>query len=265
MARLGFAVDCAKSWAAGADTDCPFCGSASTTKTGVKYLLVQARTCGDCGLIFRAPKPDAVANDSFYQESYRQGHTSDVPAPALLEEMRAANFAGHNLSYADRIAFTRRFAAEGRLLDYGASWGYGVFQFNAAGFDAMGFEVSRPRAAFGRAQLGVNLVSDLDALDVGAFDVVHTAHVLEHIPSPAAPLAAIAKALRPGGHLVLAVPNGAGPSALQHGIKWPPLVSEVHVVALTARFLEPTLAKYGLRAILTDDTTDELRMVAVRD
>ena len=52
----------------------------------------------------------------------------------------------------------------GRVLDFGCSWGYGTYQLRQAGFDAVGFEVSRPRAKFGREKLGLNIIDSFDEL-----------------------------------------------------------------------------------------------------
>ena len=223
---------------------------------------MQARSCPACGLIFRLPRAAQSASDAFYQDDYKEGMTSDTPDDLALASMKADQFAGHNLSYADRIALIRTVAQDGRLLDYGASWGYGVFQLLAAGFDAEGFEVSRPRADFGRDKLGVKIITNADELPDAAFDVVHTAHVLEHIPDPHIAFADFKRLVKPGGFVVLQVPNGAGPSALRHGVKWPMLLNEVHVLALTAAFAARAFNDYGFDIVDIDDKLDELRVTA---
>jgi hypothetical protein len=68
------------------------------------------------------------------------------------------------------------------VLDYGASWGYGTWQFSAAGFSPVAYEVSRTCAAFGQ-KLGLKIVTNL--VDVpGPFDAVYSGHVWEHVPNP---------------------------------------------------------------------------------
>jgi SAM-dependent methyltransferase len=148
------------------------------------------------------------------------------------------------------------------LLDYGASWGYGVRQFKDAGYDAAGFEISRARAAFGSQRLGVRIVTDVRELMPASFDIVHTAHVLEHLADLRAAFADFRRLLRPDGHLVIFVPNGDGRSARALGVKWGPMIGEKHVNALTGSFLERALSQYGFACALGPTHADELHLTA---
>lgn len=61
-------------------------------------------------------------------------------------------------------------------------------------------------AAFASAQFVTVPEDDPDALPTGPFDLVVSAHALEHVPDDGATLRAIHARLRPGGTLVLFVP-----------------------------------------------------------
>lgn len=79
--------------------------------------------------------------------------------------------------------------ADSRVLDFGANWGYGVWQLRQAGFSAIGYELSEPRAAYS-TRLGVEIFTDWSEIQGRApFDVVFSSHVLEHTPDPARALA----------------------------------------------------------------------------
>jgi cyclopropane fatty-acyl-phospholipid synthase-like methyltransferase len=95
-----------------------------------------------------------------------------------------------------------------RILDYGASWGYGTWQFKQAGFDASGFEISVPRAEYARKMLNVQVEDDLDKLH-GTFDVFLSVHVLEHLAKPTVAFDLARRFLRPGGLFVAYTPNGS--------------------------------------------------------
>jgi len=95
-----------------------------------------------------------------------------------------------------------------RVLDYGASWGYGCWQLQQAGFSAVGFEVSKPRTRYARQKLQQDVFDDLAAIE-GAFDVFFSCHVLEHLPSPTDALQYARQVLRPGGLFVAFTPNGS--------------------------------------------------------
>lgn len=58
----------------------------------------------------------------------------------------------------------KTFLPQRRVLDFGCSRGCGVHQLKQAGYDAFGFEISRPRAELGRCELGVEILDKLEDL-----------------------------------------------------------------------------------------------------
>jgi len=135
--------------------------------------------------------------------------TTHLPSHAELGRMISGGFTGTEKDYSQRIAVLKslRTVAGGRLLDFGASWGYGTWQFRQAGFDAVGFETSKPRARFGREHLKLPLFDTIES--VGAeYDVIFCAHVIEHMPRPSELFYIARHRLRKGGLLVAFMPNG---------------------------------------------------------
>jgi hypothetical protein len=100
--------------------------------------------------MYRYPKDDARTNLKFYQRDYQQGLTTEMPDLAELSRLLAANFRGmaKDLGVNVRIAKDQR--ENGRRLTHECSWGYGVHQFQRPGYGAIGFEISNPRAEYGR-------------------------------------------------------------------------------------------------------------------
>lgn len=195
--------------------------------------------------MFRWPKETTFDNFRFYQETYSEGAVTDLPDPEALANAETSNFRGGLLDYSLRINVARRLKAGGRILDYGASWGYGVRQFSTAGYDAAGFEISAPRAEYGRSKLGVRIETDIRTFSEGEFDLIHTAHVLEHIPDLHGPFDEFRRLLKPDGMLMIFVPNASGKLARDLGTSWGPLIGEKHVLALTAEFFARNLPSFG--------------------
>jgi SAM-dependent methyltransferase len=90
------------------------------------------------------------------------------------------------------------------------------------GFEVHGFEISRvaidgadPRA---RIQIGENLTEAVYPDEY--FDEVILWHVLEHLPDPRETLQEIRRIVRPGGRLVVAVPNFSSFQAKWAGAAW---------------------------------------------
>lgn len=97
----------------------------------------------------------------------------------------------------------------GRLLEVGVGSGSFLRAARAAGFEAVGCELSAPLARRVEASTGVPVhCGDLASLPEQAFDVVCMHHVLEHVRDPVGLLRAARDRLRHGGILHLAVPNG---------------------------------------------------------
>tara|TARA_B100000315_G_scaffold258560_1_gene311185 strand:+ start:1915 stop:2811 length:897 start_codon:yes stop_codon:yes gene_type:complete len=248
LAHLSFAFKTLTRLVTAQPRDCPYCGARETQLLARKKLLLELRRCPDCLLKFRYPKEDARSNLEFYQEEYSEGMTTEMPSDAEIARLMETNFAGSDRDLSINVGLVDRHARKGRLLDYGCSWGYGLHQFRQAGFDAVGFEISKPRGDFGREKLSVEILNDfkqLEALTPGSFDVIHTSHVLEHVPDLKYALNTFRRLLADDGVLFIFVPNAAGQQAREMGLKWGHHISEKHVSALDAEFFRRSLPEYG--------------------
>ena len=172
--------------------------------------------------MYRYPKDEVSSNRDFYQTDYQQGMTTEMPAPAELSDLLASSFRGSEKDLSVDVRIVQEQRESGRLLDYGCSWGYGVYQFRQAGYEAIGFEISKPRAEYGRKHLQVEIIdafAGLDALEPGSFDVIHCSHVLEHLPELRSAFAIFQRVLKPSGILVIFVPNAGGKKACELGVR----------------------------------------------
>lgn len=99
-------------------------------------------------------------------------------------------------------------SSRGRLLDAGCGPGYATRFFRENGFEVLGLDilpeaVSRARAIGCEARV-LDLVNEPIP---GGFDVVVALEVLEHLGDPVRVLGKLADAVRPGGNLVVSLPN----------------------------------------------------------
>jgi 2-polyprenyl-3-methyl-5-hydroxy-6-metoxy-1,4-benzoquinol methylase len=180
----------------------------------------------------------------FYQHTYEQaGLTTDLPDAAALNGLIATGFRASEKDFSGVIELleTLSVPAGSRVLDFGANWGYGVWQLRQAGFAAIGYEPAEQRAAFS-AKLGVEVFTDWFEIQSRApFDVMFSSHVLEHTPDPARALHRQLEILSPNGWLIGCFPNGsevfrkANPTAFHH------LWGQVHPVMLEENFVRGVL------------------------
>ncbi len=252
MARPTFLLSTLRRLACGQSRNCPYCNSGNTVLLQRKKVLLELRRCLNCFLMYRYPKDDLKTNLAFYQRGYRQGMTTEMPEAAELARLLATNFRGTEKDLSVNVRIVKGQKECGRLLDYGCSWGYGVYQFLRAGYDAMGFEISRSRADYGRRHLGVAIVDSPPALgqiEPHSFDVIHASHVLEHLPELQGPFATFQVLLKPSGVLLVFVPNAGGKNARELGVRWGPMICEKHCLALDASFFAQNLSRYGLHPV----------------
>lgn len=278
MARVGFALEMLKARLDPERRLCPYCQSRHSSLLQRKWLVIQARQCAYCGLIFRWPTDRGVSTRAFYESAYEGQQATDVPGADELEALVRAGFRGSQYDKSHRVRFLSAVGlATGSLLDFGCSWGYSVFQYRAAGFDAVGHELDRNRARYGRERLALDIDSGPPQRAAG-FDVVLSDHSLEHMPDPGEGLEIFSRSCKPGGRLVVFVPNGACLDARRRGVgvAGGPYIGESHTVAFTPEWFARNLPRHGFapafytslgERLAGDDylaNQDEIALVAAR-
>jgi len=142
-----------------------------------------------------------------------QGPAAGTPSDAALTELKRSNFAGTETCYSYYTGVLTQLGLKpgARVFDYGCSWGYGSYQLAQFGFEVTSFEVAPTRRRYAREKLGVSTIDDVGdvATDLALqFDCFFSAHVLEHVPSPAQSFNYAMRLLKPGGLFVSLTPNG---------------------------------------------------------
>jgi len=265
MTKSQFLLKTLVKYATGQSTSCPYCKCDRTSIVQWKNRIWQLRQCAECSLSFRFPKDDPEENVSFYQNKYRQGNVTDLPREEDIASHISDCFKSVGRDLTTHLRTIRAMVPTGRVLDYGCSWGYGVYQLSRAGYDAAGFEISRPRVEYGRRTLHVDLTSAIDSLPSAGFDAIYSAHVLEHIPTPKNTLMTFQRLLKPGGKLFLYVPNCSGDQAKRLGVKWGQMINEKHVLALTAEFFHKNLPGHGFSTQFSSSPYEKAPQAFERD
>jgi 2-polyprenyl-3-methyl-5-hydroxy-6-metoxy-1,4-benzoquinol methylase len=218
---------------------CPSCGSWNCEIVSRKYLVTTLRRCHSCNLLYRAPLDHIPATEAFYDEGYDQGFTTTLPARETLNLLLNSNFKGTEKDFSRYIEVLRALGARRGMsvLDFGCSWGYGAWQLSQAGYAVSGFEIGRSRARFARDELGVNVLTSLEQV-TEPFDVVFSAHVLEHIPALAQVFARLRTVLRKDGLFVAFMPNGEDAYRRRAPDEWRQSWGLVHPTLLDVKFFE---------------------------
>ncbi len=103
-----------------------------------------------------------------------------------------------------KIALTKFFSEEdrkARLLDFGCGLGQNIYYLP----NAMGVDISKFGVEFCKSK-GIHATNDMTEVPDESFDIVFSAHVLEHHPNPKVMLADISSKLKKGSKLILVIP-----------------------------------------------------------
>src|SRR5258708_15250718 len=89
----------------------------------------------------------------------------------------------------------------------------------------------------------------MSQLTPASYDVVALINVLEHLPNPQQMLRVVAGLARPGGLVLVHVPNLGGLPGRMAGAHWHQIEPLAHYYYFTARTLSQLLAKCGFQVV----------------
>lgn len=160
--------------------------------SGEVFTLVR---CARCGLTYLSPRPEQDILGRYYPQTHQGSE------PAAYERMDAKpriKFVGDLLN-----------GKAGRILDVGCGKGLLLNGLREKGWDVVGTELSDVaslRAREAGIQVHNRAVEEI-SFEPGSFDVITLYHCLEHLANPKETLVHLHRLLRPGGFLVIEVPN----------------------------------------------------------
>jgi SAM-dependent methyltransferase len=227
-------------------TGCVACGSTSWDfrfdasdahyRNKGSWRIVQ---CTECALVRQDPVPSGDELAAFYPNDYY----------SFSHESRSASPTGQLLR---RFLYPQGMREDwtltpGRMIDLGCGDGWVLDQYSERGWTALGVEPSERAAEAGRSQGREILAGAIEAqqLEPATFDLVRSNHSFEHIPNPGDVLDAVARALKPGGRLVIGVPNTKSLAFRLFRSKWYYLGAPVHTYGYNPSNLTMLLRRHG--------------------
>lgn len=225
---------------------CFICGQ-KFTRGGSGGIRFEGRefevfTCSGCGLGRTTPFIDDRALRSMYSSTYREEDATRFPS--TLEKVIRIVREGR------RRSVERYAPARGRVLDIGCGRGDFLQMMADRGWEAFGLELDKRVGA--KSKKGLDLrcgsLSDVKFPDAH-FDAVTFWHVFEHVKDPEWTLGECARVLKPGGLLVLAVPNTQSLQARVGGMGWFHLDPPFHLYHYSAANMKRLLEKNGFDVV----------------
>jgi SAM-dependent methyltransferase len=236
---------------------CPWCGA------GAASLAVLLRSgdvlqrkpgrftlerCAACGHVFQNPRLTVEGLAFYYRDFY------DGAGEAQMDYV----FASCTREYRGRAELLKPFTTPVAWLDVGT--GHGHFCNHARDlwpdtvFDGLDLSASVEEAArrgwIDHAYRG--RFCELAAALAGRYDVISMHHYLEHTREPLEELDAAAKALPPGGFLLIELPNPASRYGRLLGWRWMPWFQPQHQHLIPLENLQRALLERGLAPVAVD-------------
>ncbi len=162
----------------------------------------EAVRCARCGFVFLTPQPTEQELRQYYDDANYFDRSPLVGgreqiAPHLVQRLSLLE---------------ERLHRQGHLLDVGCALGTFVAYAAQQGWEAEGVDVSAWSTEQARKQ-GLKVATgtlEEQRYPDASFDVVHSSHMLEHVPDPLATLKEMRRILRSDGLLALEVPQEIG-------------------------------------------------------
>lgn len=232
---------------------CPYCRAMQHRTLGRKYLFLTAKQCDFCGLIYRWPVESSERTKRFYQSLFvdlfedTTGTITEIES-GEMDRLIAAKFRGVKYDYYHKLGVIQHLTGSfsGTFLDFGCGWSYITFQAREMGWEVEGFDVNAEYARFADEKLNIHVHTDEGFITnpeyYRCFDMIFMHHVLEHLLTPRQTLDNLYQILKPGGYLVIVVPNAASDrwnhSAAQ-------TLGQNHISAFTKTWFNSNLPGHG--------------------
>lgn len=211
--------------------------------SGLRFAIVQ---CRRCGLLYTNPRPTPDTIGQFYPATYRPHAPRGKRAIRLPSRFWSRLLGRPSPERRGRLPWI----GTGRLLDFGCGGGSYLRRMAELGWRVAGVDVS-PRAVQSiREEMGLEIhLGSLPHPDLmtDSFDVVTMWQSLEHVHQPLAVLRAAFELLRPGGKIIVAVPNRDSLAANGFGEHWFGLDLPRHLTHFTRGALTEMLRTAGFR------------------
>ncbi|HSM51563.1 MAG TPA: class I SAM-dependent methyltransferase [Thermoanaerobaculia bacterium] len=222
---------------------CPVCGQTlAVPRFAMSDRDLRVVLCTECGHGRLDPCPTREEIRELYPAHYYAGE-DDRKFEPLVEGILRWVAARHAAFWA------RGLPRGGRVLDVGCGRGVLLGSFLDRGIEAHGLEIG-PDAVRGiDPRVGVRFADRLEdaSFPEAHFDQILLWHVLEHLPDPRGTLCECRRILRPGGRIVIALPNLASCQARWAGPAWFHLDLPRHLQHFPVHALERLLGECGFR------------------
>lgn len=229
---------------------CPICSSPALHAhiscvdfTVSKERFVVAK-CDGCGFRLTNPRPSESEIGRYYQSEEYVSHsnTSKGAVNFLYQQVRKR-------ALRSKLALVNSLSPKGSLLDIGSGTGHFLSTCKADNWTALGIEPDPKARQFATENFGLDAreESALPTLPDRGFEVITMWHVLEHVHRLNERVDELKRLLKPGGRIVIAVPNCSSLDAEIYSEFWAAWDVPRHLYHFTPADIENLFSRHGMQ------------------
>ncbi|MGX5819884.1 class I SAM-dependent methyltransferase [Chitinophaga lutea] len=231
---------------------CPLCGSADISRqlTATDYTVSKETfdiwECGACTGRFTQDIPALHDIGRYYQSAEYISHTET--REGLVNRMYHS-VRKITMRSKENWVKTASGVKTGKLLDIGSGTGAFIAHMKKLGWDVTGLEpdAGARKNALDLHKIETRSIEDLFQLEPAQFDCITMWHVLEHVHDLHGYLDRIHQLLKPGGALLIAVPNYTSTDARIYGRFWAAYDVPRHLYHFSPRSMDLLTHRHGFR------------------
>lgn len=233
--------------------NCNLCGGRNVTVRYSNVARIHTETtqvveCDACGLVYLNPRLARLADNFTMDDAYlHQFYLPHYQRLGLLTETKELDREQNYQFYQYALVQMQPYRVTNRVLDVGCAIGLFLAAAQRDGWQSFGIEPSSHLGSYGREKFGLSIAEGvLNQLDFpqNYFDVVTLWDVTEHLLDPVAVYQLVNRVLRPGGLLLLRMPNWESLTRKLVGPAWDMFVTD-HFYYFTPAMLGKLLQQTG--------------------
>lgn len=183
--------------------NCPVCGfNEFISVLNNKWKNSSYNKCLKCSLIFQNPQESIIKTKSRYNENYFK-----------YELENQHNFFNLIKKTMDDFDILNILPEGASVLEIGSATGLFLKYMNENKFDAVGLEICRQSADYGKKNHKVNILNktlEECKFKKNSFDFIHFSHLIEHLNDPINFLKIVNDITKPEGLIMITTPNSSG-------------------------------------------------------
>lgn len=195
---------------------CPLCASSKENQSAITSHVYGDNQnihtffkCSGCDVIYLFPQLTPEQEHKFYAQEF-EGFMNVRSGEAVGWAEPERHIKSNQSQFERRWKYLQNILPEqGKILEFGCSSGFMLYPLQSKGYECFGVEPSGVFSKYVNSR-GIQVFENTASLG-SDFDVVMHYFVLEHIKDPAVFLKENLRLLKPGGTLVVEIPNAADP------------------------------------------------------